>query len=202
MKNTILQLPDYLENYITEAKATEITVAFKDTHILVACRCVIANKHYTASVRCRLRDKMSVILRKITSCLDEIRDTYLLENSITPAKTNKSRVRKQVSKPEPVEDKIESKPVKDTTVKETSKDKPKRSHTKDSPTFMVAGVTLQTLSGKVRVNRYARKLSIKQYAKKLGISPSTLWYLEKCERMPRKPEVVRRILDYTNGKTI
>lgn len=184
MKNTNLQLPDLFDNYIKEAGSTDITVAVEDTCIIIACRCIINGRHYTASARCRVKDRMSKILHKIASCLDEIKDTYSLD------------------KPKPKTTRKETVPENGITVEPQLKPKHTHSMKKDSPTLMVAGVTLQTLSEKVRINRHARKLGTKKYAKNLGISTSTLWYLENCERMPRNPDTVRRILNYTNGKSV
>lgn len=194
MKNTNLQLPEIFNNYIKEARSTDITVAVEDTCIIIACRCIINGRHYTASARCRVKDRMSKILHKILACLDEIKDTYNLDK---PKYTRKKAVPENSTAVE-----SQLKPVKTKPIEESTTPKRKRSEARDDPKFMVAGVTLQELANKVRVNRYARKMSAREYADKIGVGCSTLWYLEKGLRIPKKPDVVRRILAYTNGKNI
>lgn len=198
MKNIILQLPEHLNNYVKDAKSTDITVSVQNKYILIVCRCVIYNKQYTSSIRTKLNDRMSNIVRKITKCLDEIKDIYILEKSmqVKGEKTEKIKNKSEQKKTE----EVQPAPVEST--KKISTSKRERSKEKDDPTFMVAGVTLQELANKVRVNRYARKMSRTQYASKLGIGYSSLWYLESGLRIPRNPDVVRRILAYTNGKNV
>ena len=192
MKNIILQLPEQFDNYVKEAKSTDITLAVQDKYIHIICKCVIYNKQYTTSTVAKLNAKMSNIIRKITKCLNEIKNIYVIEKAIQP-KNGAKVLKKDLDKSEKVQ--------KDSTkiVEKISTPKDKQPRESDAPTFMVAGITLKELANKVRINRYARKMSRTQYASKLGIGYSSLWYLENNIRMPRNPEVVRRILAYTKG---
>ena len=183
MKTNTLHLPEYLTTALSKlSKDFEVNIAFKNTYLLVVVKCQINGVQYTASTRCKLRDRMSKILAKVEACYSEIQDIYDLDCEVASRNVEPKKQRRK----EPEQSAI--------VVEETQEPKVDQTEPKK-----VLGFTLQDLSEMVRVDRAQRGLSMEKYAVYADVPYATYYRVEKCHRMPSE-KTVQKLIDYVFGK--